>query len=262
MSIRVLSWVLESSTVTSKGDLLALIVLADHAHDDGGGAYPSVLTIARKARLSERGARTALRQLESAGHIDREGVSAKGMTIYRVRMTPAATAPGSHCPRQPLPPGSHRSRPRQPVPPDPGSHCPRTVHRTVQRPARHSRRAPGRAARGSSCVSGARPRGPQPHRYCQAQGQGRDAGSRRPRDAVLPQPRPRAGRWRLRALVVPRRWPGQAGSRRRADVPQPDAGPASTGSHPVCVRSSHRRDHRAAARPPGRRGRRPQRQGL
>lgn len=67
MSVRVLGWALREAPVTNKGDLLTLIVLADHAHDDGDGAFPSVETIARLARLSPRGAQKALRKLASAG---------------------------------------------------------------------------------------------------------------------------------------------------------------------------------------------------
>jgi len=69
MSVRVLSWVFDSSAVEHRGDLLVLLVLADHAHDDGTHAFPSVDTIARKARLSRRGAQLALRRLERLGAI-------------------------------------------------------------------------------------------------------------------------------------------------------------------------------------------------
>jgi hypothetical protein len=69
MSVRVLSWVFDHSPVEHRGDLLVLLVLADHAHDDGTRAFPSVETIARKARLSRRGAQLALRRLERVGAI-------------------------------------------------------------------------------------------------------------------------------------------------------------------------------------------------
>jgi Helix-turn-helix domain len=73
MSVRVLSWVFESSTVTHRGDLLVLLVLADHAHDDGTHAFPSVEKIARKSRLSRRGTQLALRRLERLGAIEATG---------------------------------------------------------------------------------------------------------------------------------------------------------------------------------------------
>lgn len=47
MSVKVSSWVWEHSPV-SRGDLLVLVALADHAQDNGAGAYPSVATIAGK----------------------------------------------------------------------------------------------------------------------------------------------------------------------------------------------------------------------
>lgn len=100
MSVRVLSWVLDHSPVQHRGDLLTLIVLADHAHDGGAGAYPTVETIARKSRLTTRGARLALRKLEAIGAIERTGVSRSGSVVYRVLMaeatsSPEVTSPGS-----------------------------------------------------------------------------------------------------------------------------------------------------------------------
>lgn len=86
MSVRVLSWVLNDSPVSHRGDLLVLIVLADHAHDDGAGAYPSVERIAEKARLTRRGAQLALRRLELAGAIMAIGRGPKGTVEYRVVM--------------------------------------------------------------------------------------------------------------------------------------------------------------------------------
>lgn len=50
---------------------LVLIGLADHAHDDGTEARPSVATLAQYARCSERTVHTKLRLLESAGLIRR-----------------------------------------------------------------------------------------------------------------------------------------------------------------------------------------------
>lgn len=94
MSIRALSWVFEHSEVAHRGDLLVLLVLADHAHDDGTGAYPSVMTIARKARLSERGAQYALRRLEKVGAIVSVGVNLQTKTVeYRLLLGGALTAP-------------------------------------------------------------------------------------------------------------------------------------------------------------------------
>jgi hypothetical protein len=90
MSIRVMSWVFDESDVQHRGDLLVLLVLADHASDDGDHAYPSVETIAKKARLTDRGARLALRNLEASGAIEKTGKGPRGTFAYRVVMDPQA----------------------------------------------------------------------------------------------------------------------------------------------------------------------------
>ena len=103
VSVRLMSWAFHEAPTTRKGDLLVLLVLADHAHDDGGSAYPSVATIARLARMSERGVQTALRHLRDAGIVTAQGRTASGTTVYRLHVAPAAVAPPqpSH-PPQPL----------------------------------------------------------------------------------------------------------------------------------------------------------------
>lgn len=103
MSIHPLSWVLKNSESTG-GCRLVLIVLADHAHDDGSNAYPSVATMAREARMSERAVQYALRKLEEAGEIVKTGVHPAGMTMYALTLQatlgaqilhPADSAPGA-----------------------------------------------------------------------------------------------------------------------------------------------------------------------
>lgn len=78
-------WVLEHSDARL-GDRLVLLALADNANDDGGDSYPSVDTIARKARISPRQVQRCLSSLKSAGHITETGTSSYGTTVYRVRM--------------------------------------------------------------------------------------------------------------------------------------------------------------------------------
>ena len=103
MSVRLMSWAFHEAPTTRKGDLLVLLVLADHAHDDGGGAYPSVRTIADLARMSERGVQTALGHLRDAGIITVDGRTATGTRIYRILSTPAMAAPPQPLhPPQPL----------------------------------------------------------------------------------------------------------------------------------------------------------------
>jgi hypothetical protein len=86
VSVRVISWVLNESPLEHRGDLLVLLVLADHAHDDGGGAYPSVATIAKKARLTRRGTQLALRRLTDGGAIEEVGIGPQRTVVYRVIM--------------------------------------------------------------------------------------------------------------------------------------------------------------------------------
>lgn len=86
MSIHVMSWVLRNSEERVSGRRLVLLVLADHAHEDGRCSWPSVGTIAQEARMSERGVRYALRKLEESGRILRDGWSRHQTASYRIIM--------------------------------------------------------------------------------------------------------------------------------------------------------------------------------
>ena len=50
-------------------DKFVLVALANHAHHDGTGAYPSVARLARQTSFSERCVQKALRRLEKASLI-------------------------------------------------------------------------------------------------------------------------------------------------------------------------------------------------
>jgi hypothetical protein len=67
MSIRIMSRVWALSTRRG-GELLILLALADFANDEGE-SWPSIPTLARKARLTERQARRVLGNLEAVGEI-------------------------------------------------------------------------------------------------------------------------------------------------------------------------------------------------
>ena len=86
MSIKVMDWVWEHSR--HKGsDLLLLLAIADHAHDDGDGAYPSIETLARKIRMSERHTSRMIQELVQSGELAvkyKDGP--KGANLYRVTM--------------------------------------------------------------------------------------------------------------------------------------------------------------------------------
>lgn len=83
MSLKVMVWVLEHSEA-KLGARLVLLSLAEYAHDDGTKAFPSVESVSRKARLSERGTRDALRKLEGDGMIVRTGATKSGTNVYTV----------------------------------------------------------------------------------------------------------------------------------------------------------------------------------
>lgn len=89
-----------------KTSLLILLCLADMANDDGV-CWPSVETIAKKARCSERWVRDVLSELERDGYIGKEIRSGRttkyhlyyppiGTLTPEVQITPEVSAPLSH----------------------------------------------------------------------------------------------------------------------------------------------------------------------
>ena len=95
MSVRVMAWVWgqSSSTATARFVLLAI---ADVANDAGAEAYPSMATLVKKTRLSERTVQAAIRTLEDLGElVVYRNAGPKGSNKYRIVMrdTPAESAP-------------------------------------------------------------------------------------------------------------------------------------------------------------------------
>lgn len=83
MSIRVMAKIWKSSQARG-GELLVLLAIADFADDDGI-AYPSVSTLGKKARLSERQVQRAIRRLTALGELAVEtGKGPHGCHLYRV----------------------------------------------------------------------------------------------------------------------------------------------------------------------------------
>lgn len=122
MSIKVMTAVWEHSQ--HKGtELLLLLALADFAHDDGGGIYPKVDTMAKKIRMSERNTRYVLRKLEDSGELVAVGPHQTGTTLYRIDLdrVGAKIAGGQRLPGQgPAPGGANgRTKGGQPIAPDP-----------------------------------------------------------------------------------------------------------------------------------------------
>lgn len=84
MSVQALSYVLERSEARL-GDRLVMIAIANHADDHGSRAYPSVSTIAREARMSERQVRRSLRRLERTGELGTQEQGGRhGTNSYRI----------------------------------------------------------------------------------------------------------------------------------------------------------------------------------
>lgn len=75
------------------GARLVLLALAEFAHDDGTNAFPSVATIAARTRMSERGVQTCLRRLQELGEIEKTGQTAKGVSVWTIKVGGANFAP-------------------------------------------------------------------------------------------------------------------------------------------------------------------------
>jgi len=62
MSVQAISWVIEQSK--HKGNsFVVLLMIANHARSDGTGAWPSIKTLAKEARISERTVQYTIKRL-------------------------------------------------------------------------------------------------------------------------------------------------------------------------------------------------------
>src|SRR5262249_12462050 len=86
MSIKVMNQVWSRSR--NKGSaLLLLLAIADHAHDDGGGAYPRVSALARKTRMGIRSTQLLIQKIIPSGELEVElSGGPKGVNLYRVKI--------------------------------------------------------------------------------------------------------------------------------------------------------------------------------
>jgi Helix-turn-helix domain len=86
MSVAMLSRVWKHSKARL-GDRLVLLALADFAND-AGESWPSVETLAKKSRISERETRYALRRLERSGELKTlPNKGPRGCNVYRIAAT-------------------------------------------------------------------------------------------------------------------------------------------------------------------------------
>jgi hypothetical protein len=102
MSIKVMAAIWDSADA-SGSELLVLLALADFANDDGGSIYPSIATVAKKARLSADQARRIIHKLIKQGKV--ELVQAGGWDSqrnrpnqYRINLERACILPGGVLP--------------------------------------------------------------------------------------------------------------------------------------------------------------------
>lgn len=66
MSIKLMSQIFDRYP-NGGGEMLLALAIADHAHDDGTHIYPSVSTLAKKTRQSERTVQYQLRKMQECG---------------------------------------------------------------------------------------------------------------------------------------------------------------------------------------------------
>ncbi|MFC7544855.1 helix-turn-helix domain-containing protein [Plantactinospora sp. GCM10030261] len=120
-----MTWVWDHSPAGGN-ERLVLLAIADNAADDGGNAWPSLGTLARKTRLDERTVRRIIRRLEDAGQLAVAVAAGPGGTNrYTVIMSDGT--PGSVPPGQIDSPDIQPDPPGVAVPPSPGhSRAPRT----------------------------------------------------------------------------------------------------------------------------------------
>lgn len=69
MSVKVMSWVFEHSQSTL-GDRLVLLAIADHANNEGTDAWPSIPTIAEKAKVDRATVHRAIKRLVDLGELE------------------------------------------------------------------------------------------------------------------------------------------------------------------------------------------------
>jgi hypothetical protein len=103
-----MSWVIEHAEVGG-ANLLVLLMVANHTMSDGTRAFPSVPTLARESRMSERQVQRILRALVQAGHLEVTSKKRAGPKVYRIAgmrgdiLSPAVVTPkgGGVTPRVP-----------------------------------------------------------------------------------------------------------------------------------------------------------------
>ncbi len=130
MSIRVMSQVW-SSDLTDIYESSVLLVLADHADDDGR-CYPSVARVAKLARCSVRKAQEVIRALTERGYLRVEtNKGPRGCNTYFLSLPTAQDAP-----RQGVHPRTSELTPPHATTPTPAQHAPEPSENLQKPPTR------------------------------------------------------------------------------------------------------------------------------
>ena len=74
----------KDQTVSASAATFVLLAIADHANDNGEGAYPAITTIAQKTKLTAQTVIKAIDALELARYLEKLGKSRHGSTVYRI----------------------------------------------------------------------------------------------------------------------------------------------------------------------------------
>ena len=93
MSVQAMAWVIEHAPC-SGSDFVVLLMIANHAHSDGTGAYPSIATLAKESRIKDRQVSNVLRNLEKQGLIEtKKQGGPHRVNLYTMKMDDAKIAP-------------------------------------------------------------------------------------------------------------------------------------------------------------------------
>jgi hypothetical protein len=86
MSFQAQTWVIDNSK--HKGSaLLVLLMIANHAHADGTNAFPSLATLAKECRMSDRQITRIIQTLEASGEVNIARSAGRSSHRYSVVMS-------------------------------------------------------------------------------------------------------------------------------------------------------------------------------
>jgi hypothetical protein len=86
VSVQAISWVIENSKHKG-GAFVVLLMIANHAHSDGTGAFPSFETLAREARITHRQVTRIIPKLRKSGElVVQRGQGPNNSNLYTVTM--------------------------------------------------------------------------------------------------------------------------------------------------------------------------------